>query len=148
MIREMTFDDLPACAEILCLVYNNDLWRSRWERSTAEQYLTDLFHAPHFLGCVLEEEGRTVAGLFAREKVWWSGNEIYVEELFVLPQYQGRGFGARLMEQVERHVKEKGLAGITLSTNRYVPARQFYRKLGFTECEHVLFLCRQTHREP
>ena len=41
------------------------------------------------------------------------------------------------------YVKEKGLAGITLSTNKYAPAPLFYRSNGFTDCEHVLFMAKQ-----
>ena len=143
MIREMKPDDIPVCAEILCSVYNNDLWRSRWEPSAAIEYLTDIFRMPKFLGYVIEENGEILGAVFAREKVWWSGSEVYVEELFVKPEYQGKGFGSGLMGRIEQYVQEKGLAGITLSTNRYAPASAFYHQLGFADCEHVLFLCKE-----
>lgn len=143
MIRQMRQADIPACADILCSVYNNDLWQNRWERSGAMEYLTDFFCMPKFLGFVIEEKGEILGALFAREKVWWSGSEVYVEELFVKRSHQGRGYGAMLIKRVEQYVLEKGLAGMTLSTNRYAPARQFYKKQGFTECEHVLFLCKE-----
>lgn len=142
-VREMKSGDIAACADILCSVYNNDLWQNRWERSAAIEYLTDFFCAPKFLGYVAEEKGTILGAIFAREKVWWSGSEVYVEELFVSPAHQGKGCGARLLGQAERYVREKGLAGMTLTTNRNVPARQFYQKQGFTECSHVVFLCKE-----
>lgn len=143
MIREMKPDDIPVCAEILCSVYNNDLWRNRWEPSGAREYLTDICRMPKFLGYVIEENGEILGAVFAREKVWWSGSEVYVEELFVKPERQGKGFGSGLMGRIEQYVREKGLAGITLSTNRYAPASAFYHQLGFADCEHVLFLCKE-----
>ena len=96
-----------------------------------------------FVGYVMVENGEILGALFAREKVWWSGSEVYVEELFVKQSHQGRGYGTMLIKRVEQYVQENSLAGITLSTNRYAPARQFYKKLGFAECEHVLFLCKE-----
>lgn len=146
MIREITLADIPACADILCSVYNNDLWQCRWERATATEYLTDFYRMPKFLGYVIEENGEILGALFAREKVWWNNSEVYVEELFVNPEHQGRGYGTMLMKRVEQYVLENKLAGITLSTNRHAPAADFYRRDGFADCEHVLFLCKEMEK--
>lgn len=143
IVRQMKLEDIQACADILCSVYNNDLWQCRWERAAAIEYLTDFFRMPKFLGYVIEEDGAILGALFAREKVWWNNSEVYVEELFVKPEHQGSGYGAMLMKRVEQYVLENKLAGITLSTNRYAPAVGFYRRNGFTDCEHVLFLCKE-----
>ena len=43
MIRIVEKNDIPACAEILCRVYNNELWMCRWEKETAIAYLIDFF---------------------------------------------------------------------------------------------------------
>jgi len=101
MIREKRRSDIPACADILCSVYINDLWQNRWEQATAMEYLSDIFNMPKFLGYVVEEDGAILGGLLAREKVWWSGSEVYVEELFVKRSHQGRGYGTMLMKRVE-----------------------------------------------
>lgn len=119
MIREIRRSDTPACADILCSVYNNDLWQNRWERAAAIEYLTDFFCMAKFVGYVMVENGEILGALFAREKVWWSGSEVYVEELFVKRSHQGRGYGTMLIKRVEQYVQENSLAGITLSTNRY-----------------------------
>ena len=119
MIREIRRSDTPACADILCSVYNNDLWQNRGERAAAIEYLTDFFCMAKFVGYVMVENGEILGALFAREKVWWSGSEVYVEELFVKQSHQGRGYGAMLIKRVEQYVQENSLAGITLSTNRY-----------------------------
>lgn len=50
------------------------------------------------------------------------------------------------MKRAEQYVREKGLAGITLSTNRYAPAVGFYHRNGFLDCEHVLFLCKEMEK--
>lgn len=40
IIRKIERGDIPACAEILCRVYNNEMWQCRWEQDTACAYLT------------------------------------------------------------------------------------------------------------
>lgn len=55
--------------------------------------------------------------------------------MFVSPEQQRKGYVTAL-----GYIKEKGLAGFTLNTNRYTPAPIFYRKNGFCDGEHVLFM--------
>lgn len=141
-LRPMRREDLPACAAILKSVYNNDLWQGQWSDETALAYLTDFFDMKKFVGYVLEEE-TIVGALFAHEKVWWNNSEIFVEEMFVLPAHQHKGYGSLLLRQLEECVAKRGLAGITLSTNRYAPAPAFYRKNGFVDCPHVLFMAKE-----
>lgn len=142
-IRSMNIGDIPACADIMCSVYNNELWMCRWTKETAEQYLLDFFGGRKFVGYVAEENGGVIAALFAHEKVWWNNSEVFVEEMFVTPQKQGKGIGTALLGAVEEYVGQKGLAGITLSTNKYAPAPEFYKKNGFSVCEHVIFTAKE-----
>ena len=141
--RKMQQEDIATCADIMCSVYNNEMWQCRWSRETAIEYLTDFFNMGKFVGYVMGDGQEIVGGIFAHEKVWWNNSEVFVEEMFVKPQLQRNGYGSLLLGKVEEYVKEKGLAGITLSTNKYAPAPCFYRKNGFVDCEHVLFMAKE-----
>ncbi|MBR6642829.1 MAG: GNAT family N-acetyltransferase [Lachnospiraceae bacterium] len=143
-IREMVREDIPACADILCSVYNNEMWQCRWEKETAMEYLTDFYELKKFVGYVLEEDGVILGGIFAREKVWWNNSEVFIEEMFVKPELQRKGHGSLLLQAVERYVKKKGLAGMTLETNKYAPAPHFYRKNGFQDNEYVIVMYKET----
>ena len=142
-IREMNSKDINDCADILCSVYNNELWMCRWDKETATKYLKDFFENKKFVGYVAEEEGRIIAGIFAHEKIWWNNSEVFIEEMFVDPARQGKGIGTALLNTVEEYVKKHGLAGMTLSTNKYAPAPKFYKKNGFENCEHVIFMAKE-----
>lgn len=142
-VREMKANDIEKCAEILCAVYNNELWMCRWDKKTAVEYLTDFFEYRKFVGYVAEEDGELLGGIFAHEKVWWNNSEVYVEEMFVKPDRQRMGIGTVLLHKIEEYVKEHGLAGITLSTNRYAPAPKFYENNNFIHCEHVIFMAKE-----
>ncbi|MBP3649924.1 MAG: GNAT family N-acetyltransferase [Clostridia bacterium] len=145
-IRPMESADLAACADILMSVYNNELWQCRWSKDAAMEYLSDLFQARKFVGYVALQQDEIVGSIFAREKVWWNNSEVFVEEMFVKPECQRMGCGSHLLQQVELYVIQHGLAGITLSTNRYAPAPQFYRKHGFDDCGHVLFMAKEMQK--
>ena len=142
-IRKMEQADIPACADILCSVYNNEMWQCRWSTEVATEYLTDFFNRNKFVGYVLDNGEEIVGGIFAHEKVWWNNSEVFVEEMFVKPELQRKGYGSMLLGAVEEYISKKGLAGITLSTNKYAPAPLFYKKNGFVDCEHVIFMAKE-----
>lgn len=143
IIRKMSRADLESCAEILMAVYNNELWQCRWSKETALQYLADYFEHSKFIGSVMEKDDKLIGAIFAHEKVWWNNNEIFIDEMFILPEFQGQGHGSALLRKMEEYVKEHDLAGFTLTTNRYAPAPNFYKKNGFVDCEHILFMAKE-----
>lgn len=143
MIRKMNAGDIGNCADILCAVYNNEMWQCRWTKETACAYLEDYFSAKKFVGYVLEDGEHIIGALFAHEKIWWNNSELFIDEMFILPEKQRQGFGSALLGEAAKYIAQHGLAGFTLSTNKYAPAPEFYRKNGFCDCEHVLFMCKE-----
>lgn len=79
-------------------------------------YLNDFFHNKRFVGYVAVENGDLIAGLFAHEKIWWNNSEVFIEEMFVNPEYQGKGIGTSLLLEVEKYIKEKGLDGLIIGS--------------------------------
>lgn len=143
MIRQMQKTDIPACAEIICAVYNNEMWQCRWTMETGVAYLEDYFDTRKFVGFVVEENEKIIGALFAHEKIWWNNSELYVDEMFVLPEMQGNGLGSRLIKTAEKYVKKYSLAGLTLCTNKYAPAPAFYHKNGFEDNEAIMFMYKE-----
>lgn len=142
-IRKMEQTDLGRCAELLCAVYNNELWQCRWSHECARDYLADYFDAAKFVGYVIEGDEGVFGAIFAHEKIWWNNSEVFIDEMFILPELQGKGYGTALLSELEEYVKERGLAGFTLTTNRYAPAPKFYKKNGFADCEHILYMAKE-----
>lgn len=140
MIRKYEVSDLKPCARILMAAYNNEIWRNNWSFEKAMEYLSEITEHKKFEGFTLLVENEVKGAILCREKTWWNKNEIFVEEFFVSPELQRKGYGTALLKEVESYIKEKGLAGFTLLTGRYTPASSFYRKNGFCDGEHVLFM--------
>jgi citrate lyase synthetase len=59
------------------------------------------------------------------------GNEI--SGVFVRSEHQGKGFGRRIMSELESRATQKGVSTITLSVS--LTSRKFYEKLGFEMLE-------------
>lgn len=106
----------------------------------AIRYLQNFFEHKKFIGNVAIDEDFLVGALFAHEKIWWYNDEVFIEEIFAIPNRQSQGIGTKLLGEVQKYVQHKRLAGITLATNKYAPVLRLYEKNGFIICEHVQFM--------
>lgn len=55
-----------------------------------------------------------------------------LHKIYILPEAQGKGIGALLMEKAESLALEAGSKYLILNVNRFNKARYFYEKRGFT----------------
>lgn len=85
-------------------------------------------------GYILETEGKTVGfGLVAKT---WSreagGMVLWLEELFILPEFRCRGLGKEFFAECERFAAENGYKRFRLEVEeKNVRARSLYERLGY-----------------
>jgi diamine N-acetyltransferase len=66
--------------------------------------------------------------------------EMKLEQLYLLPELQGRGLGKMMLQHVEQQTRARGRGTLMLQTNkRNADAIAFYRKAGFTVREEAVF---------
>jgi len=97
----------------------------------------------NFVGLVICENEAIVGAMFAHRKTWWTNDELFVDELYITPHLQRQGYGERLLTHAEGYAQSTGLAGLTLLTNRYFPAKAFYAKHGYIQADHVIFMYKE-----
>ncbi|MBN1439382.1 MAG: GNAT family N-acetyltransferase [Anaerolineales bacterium] len=143
-IRRLSAGDLEACVELLLESYNPPPWNDRWTPDSGKRYLSEFMSHVHFFGFAAVESETMAGALFAHRKTWWTHDELFIDELFIKPEFQRRGYGRALLEKIEALSKAEGLGGVTLLTNRDLPAKAFYEKSGFTAADHIVFLFKKT----
>lgn len=143
MIREFQPDDLEACVHLLIAAYNGEPWNHHWTVETATRYLNEFVSNENFVGFVICEGTTIVGAMFAHRKTWWTKDELFVDEVYVTPRLQRQGYGTRLLAHAEGYAKASDFAGLTLLTNRYMPAAGFYVKHGYVHAEHVVFMYKE-----
>lgn len=93
-----------------------------------------LFDAPRGAEAVLAIEGDTPVGMalyFHNFSTFLGRPGLYLEDLFVVPQARGKGYGKALMVHLARMAKARGCGRFewwVLDWNR--PAIDFYRSIG------------------
>ena len=97
MIRIMENTDLAQCGMIYSKAFPMEHWGIDWTAENATEYLQDFFEQKRFVGYVYEENSEVLGCIFALCKISGSKEEIYINEMAVLPERQGHGIGKQLL---------------------------------------------------
>ncbi|MBI2430216.1 MAG: GNAT family N-acetyltransferase [Ignavibacteriales bacterium] len=144
--REWNMDDTAATQKVLL---------NTWIASYADfipmkdiqwyfnNYYSDINFArlhddPNIWSFVAEVKGHVVG--YARGKINQEQNRFYLESLYVLPEFQGKGIGMELLKMVELKAKELQYLEIWLGVMvQNIPSLEWYKKLGFQFVEESPF---------
>ncbi len=132
-IRPATINDTD---EILAMIYELALYEKAPEEAKAnrEQIIESFFSEDPKVFCEIVEVDGSMAGFaiwFLNYSTWQGKHGIYLEDLFVRPQYRGKGFGKALLKHLAAICEERGYGRFqwwVLDWNQ--PAIDFYKSLG------------------
>ena len=102
--------------------------------ATEEQLRTALFNSqPHVFAHVIEVDKRIVgmAVWFLNYSTWQGTHGIYLEDLYVEPEYRGRGYGLAMIKHLAKICVERGYGRFqwwVLDWN--TPSIEFYKSQG------------------
>lgn len=101
--------------------------------ATPEQLEKNLFEH-RYAEILLAEENGTAVGFalfFHNFSTFWAQPSIYLEDLFVDPEYRGRGYGKALMYYLARLARQRGCARVEWSVLDWnEKAKAFYESIG------------------
>jgi len=132
-IRHSTAADVPILLELIRGLAEYERLLAQLG-ATEEGLRTHLFGARPAAEAVLAEEGASAVGFavfFQSFSTFLGRPGLFLEDLFVRPEYRGRGYGKALMVFVARCAHERGCGRLEWSVLDWnTPARDFYRRLG------------------
>ena len=122
--------------EVLQLIQDLATYEKAPEQVEAskEDLLNTIFVKDPRVFCDLVEVDGQVAGMaiwFLNYSTWQAKHGIYLEDLFIKPEYQGRGYGKALLKHLAKICDEKGYGRLqwwVLDWNS--PAIEFYKSFG------------------
>lgn len=102
--------------------------------ATKEGLLRDGFGPNPYFQCLMADWDGAPAGFalyFFNYSTWLGRPGIYLEDLFVLPEFRGLGIGKSLLQQVAAVAVEKGCLRLQWEVLDWnTPAIDFYRAMG------------------
>jgi len=136
-IRPATASDVPLIRELIqeLAVYERE---PHSVHITEEHLLRDGFAAndgnnPRCFECLIAEYNGEPAGFALYFPIYstWRGPSLYLEDLFVRPEFRRHGLGKTLLRQVAAIAVERGCARLEWSVLVWnTPAIDFYQSLG------------------
>ncbi len=131
-IRSAVAEDVPL---ILTLVRGLAEYEREPESAqlTEADLLRDGFGPSPSFACLIAEGDGVGCGFALYFPIYstWAGRSLYLEDLFVEPEYRGRGIGKALLTRVASIAVEQGYVRLDWSVLRWnTPAIGFYESLG------------------
>jgi GNAT superfamily N-acetyltransferase len=102
--------------------------------ATEKELLSTIFSPDPKVFCDVVEVDGEIAGMaiwFLNYSTWQGKHGIYLEDLFIKPEFRGRGFGKALLQHLAKICDEHGYGRFqwwVLDWNS--PAIEFYKSLG------------------
>ena len=133
-IRRAEPDDVPTIHQLIrdLALYERELEKAR---ATPEQLHASFFaDSPKVFCELIETDDGEIAGFavwFLNFSTWTGTHGIFLEDLFVKPEFRGRGYGKALLIHLARECVAKGYHRFKWSVLDWnQPSIDFYRSLG------------------
>ncbi|MDO4545321.1 MAG: GNAT family N-acetyltransferase [Bacillota bacterium] len=115
-------------------------------QKTDDEAFARIFHEalehPELSTLFMVEEGDKAIGfanLMTIFSVWAGGKALILDDLFLLEEYRGKGYGRAVMEAIEAHAGQAGYKRLQFQSEFSNPkAHDFYTHLGY-ESEEMHF---------
>ena len=133
--REITKTDFKKCADGLVAAYHGEPWNNTWTTEEALLRIEATMSGFNSRGYVALVDGEVVAMCLGRIDYYYSNwSQFCVDEFNVLPDFQGKGIGSRLVNFVSNLMKQEKIERIFLITGGKLAA-EFYEKNGFEKSD-------------
>jgi GNAT superfamily N-acetyltransferase len=134
--EELELEDLDILIDKYIIYYNDE--GGKWTYDLAKRRLEQIFLTPCFYGIGLYSESELVGFAVGWFKEFDNLELFYLEEILVFKEYQNKGFGTKILQELESLVKKKGAQKIDLSTTYEDDHQRFYSRLGFKKSDFLV----------
>jgi len=134
--KELTIEDLEELINEYISYYNTE--GGKWTYDLAKNRLGQIFLTPYFYGIGLYNKSKLLGFVIGWFKQFDDIQLFYVEEILVFKEYQHKGLGSKLLQELESLVKKRGAQKIDLSTTFEDKHQRFYSKLGYKKSNFLI----------
>jgi len=139
-VEELNVSYIEQIKAVILETFSREPWNDDWsDKDQFHAYILDLIGNPNSLSLGLYENNELIGVSLGRIKHWYTGTEYWIDDLAILPKTQGRGCGSKFIDLIEDYIKEQGVVGIVLFTEKDIPAYGLYIKKSFEEKKERVF---------
>ncbi len=104
----------------------------------SDEKLLKLYNDSNIKGIIAEADGKPVGWL--RTNINSKKNKFYINQIYVLKEYQGKGIGKKLIQIAEKEASRNNYDKIWLGVmTENIPSVEWYKSIGFTFVKEIPF---------
>jgi ribosomal protein S18 acetylase RimI-like enzyme len=123
--------DIPRIVKIFREEYSKFPWNEKWSHKIATKRISDYFKSHRIF--VLKINRKVEGFVIFTHYMWHTGLRGFLHEIVISKEFQGKGYGKKLMNFVENHFKKKGAKEINLMTSSKSKAYKIYKKRNYQQ---------------
>jgi predicted N-acetyltransferase YhbS len=130
-IERLEREHIKDAARVLASAYSRPPWNENWSLDAAIENLTYVLETPRSLALAAMDGGNVLGITLGIKQRRPTGPVIYLDELSVLPEMQGKGIGTALLASACETARTEGCENIWLISKRRGALSKFYERGGF-----------------
>lgn len=115
--------------------YGQDPWNENWTFDSAKRRIEMFIANPNAFSYIIEYKQSIVGYIFGHKDIMSDGDIAFIDELFILPSFQKKGYAKNALELLCQILKTKNINKIELYT--IVEDLRFYKKCGFIKNDYI-----------
>ena len=121
--------DVKGLAQAMMAAYAQPPWNESWEEARAVRRVRAILSNYESMGMAAVENGCIIGGALGYVDPYAEEDFFFVSELFVMPEYQKKGYAGQLLERMVQDAKDQGRKGLVLTCKE--EKIHYYAKFGF-----------------
>lgn len=138
MIRKINENDLSVMLDMFDEFYHSPGVMHAVPKSHFERTLNEVYGGSPYIDCYIFEQDGKAAG-YGQLSLTYSNEAggicVWLEEIYVRPEFQGRGLGSEFLRFVTTEYKNAARLRLEIEPDND-GARKLYKRMGFSELEY------------
>lgn len=141
MIRKVMEKDLKRIDVIFRKEYGKAPYNEKWPKTISLAKINKYFKNNSMF--VFEEKKEIIGFIIGHIELWDRGKVGYIDEVVILREFQGKGYGKALMDHLRKHFRKQKVKNIDLITNPKSNAFKIYKKMGFKVMKDFIYMTKK-----